>query len=47
MESVTIRMTAQNVARIDDLVEQGEFKDRSAAIRFYVRSGLKREMINA
>lgn len=44
MESVTIRMTAENVAQIEDLVDGGEFKDRSAAIRYYVRSGLQREV---
>jgi len=43
MEHLTMHMPAKLVAQLDAQVEQDKFESRSAAIRYYVRSGLQRK----
>ena len=41
MERVTTRIPKRQVNSLEALVEQGEFPNRSEAIRAFVREGLK------
>lgn len=40
MRKVTARLPRQHITEIDDLVDDGEFLNRSEAIRVWVRAGL-------
>lgn len=40
MERVTFRVPFQQLEEVDLLVEQGEFPNRSEAIRTFIRDGL-------
>lgn len=41
MERVTFRINDAQLARVDRLVDRGEYPNRSEAIRQYIRTGVK------
>jgi len=43
MKPITMHMPTELVDELDQRVAQNRFESRSAAIRYYVRSGLQRE----
>lgn len=41
MSFVRVRLSAEQIAAIDALIEEGEFEDRSEFIRYAIRKHLK------
>lgn len=47
MDTVDVRMPEELTTQLDVLVNNGAFPNRSEAVRYYVRAGIKREAIDA